>query len=590
MKVFDKHVFLTSEKRAIIDDNNRPSYDRRPQSRSCHMIDFSTTTAVARPPAAPAHQQQTSSNIRGSNRIAPAAAARVAPAAPPPFIDDNHNLGLLFGRGAEEKELGTSGASVRGRNRTSLRKEQSQVLRNRASCRINRGTATGDAAAPPLSCEGEQGILTAAAGGVRRPQQSVMDDAYLSAIIPNVPRKLLSGGKVEESDLDDVGGEADDNHYTWALRFRRAEDAELYRKHMKRRVHGSSIAILALLTMFSHIQIWHEDTPLAVTFPSAISIVLFIFLIISQFVLLFTINSDYEQVAPLILVRNAIFESKVLHHYMMGEFEGIFCVSVTLTFSLAMAFRVIAKGSCSYYDNTDGGIRFSRTNDYSWWAFTRRRGEGGDTSSIPPALACNPNDATGGLPYDSLMLMYLMPLVIKFCLKGVHKYAVLVSLLIATGFLMFATMAAPLHNGGGNVWIILNSALFYFFVLYEHERFNMHSFLTSKLALEEALATERIKYEHEALMMLAKRDKATKEQEQDMLRSLIGNVAHDLKTPLQAFTMGLEQLEPLLTTATPAAFVATKSTIGRSSTLNEDAVEKKGKATASISMRMKKLI
>jgi hypothetical protein len=234
--------------------------------------------------------------------------------------------------------------------------------------------------------------------------------------------------------------------------------------------------------------------------------------------------------------RSSIAESSV-QHFMLGEFEGVFCIVVTLTFSLAMAFRVAKK--CHYEEH---GIRYSHTpTQYSWWLSKRVSGD----VVIPPALSCNPNYATGGLPLDSVMLMYLLPLVTKLCLKGTHKYAMLLSLLIATGFLIFAT-TVQLGDGGGNLWIIFNSTVIYSFIAYELERSNIYSFLMSKLALEDALAAERVKYEQDALMLLSKKDQATKEQEHDLLRSLIGNVAHDLKTPLLALTMGLEQLEPLL--------------------------------------------
>jgi signal transduction histidine kinase len=98
----------------------------------------------------------------------------------------------------------------------------------------------------------------------------------------------------------------------------------------------------------------------------------------------------------------------------------------------------------------------------------------------------------------------------------------------------------------GNVWTLLYPSLF-LLLAYEHERFKVSSFLTSKLALEHAIETERTKYEQEAMTVMAAREQEAKDREHEVLRSLIGNVAHDLKTPLQSVSMGLEGLKASIT-------------------------------------------
>jgi hypothetical protein len=395
---------------------------------------------------------------------------------------------------------------------------------------------------------GGGGVLS---GARRRQSKSVMDDAHLSAIIPNVPKKLLSGGRIDEDDLiaisDVVAGR---RQYNAFLSFQNVEDADLFRKHMKKRIYWPLTGLLFFVVSFAHIQIWYIDVSVIVVLLSITNVLLLGFLVAAHSILLGL--GQHLRTRVVIRVSDIILQS-----FLWGEFEGIFCVMISVTFSLAMLFRV-TKGSCSYGTY---GIHYYHDGKYSWWAPAHRDGE-----SIPPALSCNPNDSTGGLPYDSLMLMYSLPLFIKFCLKGTHRYAVFLSMLVATFFLIIATVFLQnKHAPSSNMWIIINSTVFYSFLAYEYERFNMCQFLTSKRALEDALAAERERYEQDALMMLAEKDKVSKEQEHDMLRNLIGNVAHDLKTPLLALTMGLEQLEPLVT-STQYARVPTAAAFAKEAT------------------------
>jgi signal transduction histidine kinase len=70
----------------------------------------------------------------------------------------------------------------------------------------------------------------------------------------------------------------------------------------------------------------------------------------------------------------------------------------------------------------------------------------------------------------------------------------------------------------------------------------MASYFTSKIVYENTIAAEKTKHDKEAIALNARLEREAKEQEHDLLRSLIGNVAHDLKTPLQSMAMGLDAL------------------------------------------------
>jgi signal transduction histidine kinase len=125
-------------------------------------------------------------------------------------------------------------------------------------------------------------------------------------------------------------------------------------------------------------------------------------------------------------------------------------------------------------------------------------------------------------------------------------------------FMFLVISSYAMNNVEGNVWSIVFSTLF-LFVTYEFERFKMASFLTSKLALEAAILEERTKYEEKAVAVLAIRAKKAKEEEHDLLRSLIGNVAHDMKTPLLSVTMGIEELRAAILAITLSAATANAS-------------------------------
>jgi signal transduction histidine kinase len=60
---------------------------------------------------------------------------------------------------------------------------------------------------------------------------------------------------------------------------------------------------------------------------------------------------------------------------------------------------------------------------------------------------------------------------------------------------------------------------------------------------EHQLLSEKNKHELEILSLKAEEECRLLEREQEQMVALIGNVAHDLKTPLQSFLMDLESLK-----------------------------------------------
>lgn len=122
--------------------------------------------------------------------------------------------------------------------------------------------------------------------------------------------------------------------------------------------------------------------------------------------------------------------------------------------------------------------------------------------------------------------------------------------------LVFVVICSAYVGLLNNIWFIEYSLLF-LFVAFENERHMRIMFFESRRASiaeselremctkkkEEEIIIEREKHEVVIMLLNAAEEKVLADKEQEQLRSLIGNVAHDLKTPLQSFRMDLELLK-----------------------------------------------
>ena len=173
-----------------------------------------------------------------------------------------------------------------------------------------------------------------------------------------------------------------------------------------------------------------------------------------------------------------------------------------------------------------------------------RAGQCKDGTDAWGSQACNPFADCKGLPVDQVIITLVSPLIFQLVMKGVQFRTIVISWLISTGFVI----AAVIHI---NSWMLLWTAyysLFFLFVVIESERLMRLSFLQNKVVLyheanrNELVATARLharamrkaKYELRIVAGQSEKDKHEIEVERARLRSLIGNVAHDLKTPLQS--------------------------------------------------------
>ena len=168
---------------------------------------------------------------------------------------------------------------------------------------------------------------------------------------------------------------------------------------------------------------------------------------------------------------------------------------------------------------------------------------------------CNPVSSASSIPYDHALTLLLQPLVLQSALNGMTYRGTLVCWFISTISVMICLV---LVNGSNEVWTMLNFVTI-LVVIFKHEKQARMMFRHIKTTIaaekekmehillqqsaERNLSTEKAKHELEILALKADEECRLMEKEQQQLVAMIGNIAHDLKTPLQSFLMDLESLK-----------------------------------------------
>jgi signal transduction histidine kinase len=185
------------------------------------------------------------------------------------------------------------------------------------------------------------------------------------------------------------------------------------------------------------------------------------------------------------------------------------------------------------------------------------------TLTILDSSKCNSLGKFRQIPQGQVMAIYLVPIISQICLKGVTLQMNLCCWALGTAFIVAAVI---LVDGWKNeFWSILFSLLF-LLVSFETERHSRIIFLESKrAAAAEAergelflqnnlheISNERKRHDVLLVANAAEDEKRLMDREREQLTSLIGNVAHDLKTPLQSIRMDLELLKTTVIALVPS--------------------------------------
>jgi signal transduction histidine kinase len=168
---------------------------------------------------------------------------------------------------------------------------------------------------------------------------------------------------------------------------------------------------------------------------------------------------------------------------------------------------------------------------------------------------CNNVAVRNSVPIDNMFACYLCPVIAQLLLRGVRFKTIILTWIIGVAFVIAAVIFV---NGEYHVYTVLIS-LFFLYIPFEIERFMRIAFaqqqeLKNKVIKERLLEDKKRLVEKERLEDVLRafhalsekekmeQEKAAVELECHHLRSLIGNVAHDLKTPIQSISMGIELL------------------------------------------------
>ena len=150
---------------------------------------------------------------------------------------------------------------------------------------------------------------------------------------------------------------------------------------------------------------------------------------------------------------------------------------------------------------------------------------------------CNPVADSHSIPSDQVIVLYLIPLVGQCLLGGISIQSLIVCCILGVLFVILACV----HVGGLNeAWTVMYS-IFFMVLIYNIERLQRTTFVHSQSML--AAVKLNAQHEFELLELSAENERKLKEKEMYQLRSLMGNVAHDLKTPLHSIEADLDVLK-----------------------------------------------
>ena len=153
------------------------------------------------------------------------------------------------------------------------------------------------------------------------------------------------------------------------------------------------------------------------------------------------------------------------------------------------------------------------------------------------------------------MFIFLLPIIAQSLLNGVTYRCSVICWCISTSIV---TACLFYVQGWLDVWILL-IPFSVLAILYRHEKLarvtfghNMRTALLEKQkrkhiilqkGAERDLMSSNLKHDLEIISLKAHEECRLIEKEHQQMVAMIGNIAHDLKTPLQSFLMDLESLK-----------------------------------------------
>lgn len=175
--------------------------------------------------------------------------------------------------------------------------------------------------------------------------------------------------------------------------------------------------------------------------------------------------------------------------------------------------------------------------------------------SLWEAQRCNPMANSHALPQDHVIYLLMMPIIVQSVVSGMTYRGTIFCWCVSTSFSILCIIIA---HGWLEVWSLLSS-LVILVVIYKYEKLARLTFMHNKsklsvemekrevIALQQRteldLLSEKIKHSLEIFTIKSHEECTLMKKEQAQMVAMIGNIAHDLKTPLQSFAMDLEFLK-----------------------------------------------
>ena len=154
--------------------------------------------------------------------------------------------------------------------------------------------------------------------------------------------------------------------------------------------------------------------------------------------------------------------------------------------------------------------------------------------------SCNTVADMNSIPGDQVILLYFLPLGAQCVLRGISVYSLVASCILS----MFFVILASVHVGGlVELWTVAYSIAFLLAVV-RVERLMFATFMQGQATLAAVMLNAR--HELELLELSKENERKLKEKEICQLRSLLGNAAHDLKTPLHSIEADLDVLNTFM--------------------------------------------
>ena len=185
-------------------------------------------------------------------------------------------------------------------------------------------------------------------------------------------------------------------------------------------------------------------------------------------------------------------------------------------------------------------------------------GECSSPTSIWLSQTCNPVASSRSIPHDEVLLLYSSPISVQIAFRGISVEALVICWICVNFFVIYSVVQV---EGWLQLWTIVYTLVF-MNISYEIEKLMRVTFvqtramldaerskLISDLQIEAEVNLTKLRNRHvlELVEVSAENERKLREKEIFQLRSLMGNVAHDLKTPLHSIEADLEVLNVFIT-------------------------------------------